>query len=136
MSYFTLVLFFLFYGLRVYKILTTVAISDQKRARVNVFVFMALTYVSVFALRALWGLTYFFGANPVMSYSARSSKSAYYTAFMIFFTIAEIFPTAMIVIVFHLFLKDGSEDREERSSSISSSKLLYGSSSVNPYYYA
>jgi hypothetical protein len=87
---------------------------------------MSITYMSVFFLRAFWGFTYFFGVNPVMNYSARSSASDYYTSMTIFYIIAEILPTGMIVVVFHVFLTPNNETEERQP-------LSAHQGSVNPH---
>lgn len=130
-SYFTLVLLVCLYGLKVYRVLSTVAISERKRQKVNIFIFMSCIFTVVFFLRALWGMTYFFSVNPVMNYSARSSTGAYYTAMMLFYFVAEVLPTLMIVIVFHVFLRENSEDRTSLNSD---SRLLWGSQGKYSYY--
>eukprot|EP00164_Ancoracysta_twista_P000515 GFYU01000689.1.p1 GENE.GFYU01000689.1~~GFYU01000689.1.p1 ORF type:complete len:301 (+),score=36.68 GFYU01000689.1:197-1099(+) len=89
------------FGYKTYMILSPLALSGRKRQEVNKFLMVIAVYFALFSFRALWGLLYYFGVNPIQNMIGtwnEVSQQYYFTAIMVFYLVVEILPTLFVVI--------------------------------------
>ena len=95
-------------GWRAYSILRTVAaLSASNRTKNKVFLSLLGLYFVVFIFRGIWGVTYFWGVNPVMramKHEGSADPSTYHWVFVSFYIFVEILPAASTLAAFAVYL--------------------------------
>jgi hypothetical protein len=135
-----------YYSYRSYAMLSlATSIASSRKERLQKFIILIPVYFSIFFLRFVWGVLYYAGFNPIMNTietyiqnresaapvcvrvcaaPRRSSRRAaenhrdYYTSYLIFYSMFETLPTALVVYIFTLKL--GSPRMRRRASAADS----------------
>eukprot|EP00455_Lapot_gusevi_P017661 TRINITY_DN19505_c0_g1_i4.p1 TRINITY_DN19505_c0_g1~~TRINITY_DN19505_c0_g1_i4.p1 ORF type:complete len:369 (+),score=69.58 TRINITY_DN19505_c0_g1_i4:116-1222(+) len=97
-----------YYCYRGYTILSPLALlpdspSLHRNYRIRYLVIILL-FFTIFACRTLWCILYYTDVNPLMSmisgWIRESNKDSFNTAYLLFYSVFEIFPTLLVVLAF------------------------------------
>lgn len=126
----------LFYFRKSYRMLDMATSATDRKDGLKKYLFLIPVYIMIFFLRALWNTLYYFGANPVQKliagYIRHDRREPFLWAYLVFYFVFEIFPTAMVVLIFTFKIANPTKKRDIAGSPMTPSST--GSNPGTPFY--
>jgi hypothetical protein len=93
------------YGYLLHRIIVDRALKDKKKRRARRLMVVVTFYCCIFLARALWNILKMFDVNKLQDLFSEwidTDRPAYYTSYLMFYSIAEILPVAVLLIFIDL----------------------------------
>jgi hypothetical protein len=76
----------------------------RRREKLQRFLLLLPIFFVIFLLRALWGILYYFGSNPVQkvigNWIEKKDTPSFNFAFLVFYAVFEIIPETLVIVLF------------------------------------
>jgi hypothetical protein len=127
-----------YYAYRSYNLLALTASSSvARRETLRKFVYLIPLFILIFFARFMWNLLYYVGHNPVQDtiggWIKDDDRTSFDWAFLIFYLIFEIIPTAVIVYVFTIGLKQFADSKESDDPTAADTLITHDHRQHHPY---